>query len=256
MKLDLDDECKTKETSTSHSEEIKAKLNKQKSDDSKAVASNTIESYLKQKTEPTDNYLINQPEEFQKVELSINQLNCVETNKANDKQNIICFESIQENDEKVENEPTEFYVDSNDENIKDNDCLNIDGNKLNNEEDDKINLIHDANVYKHENTCIKNIDSNSSKIETNDKNVCVEVDTSIAPKDRKCVLVEISIDLIKQKLNNLSCRVSEKQKMKTRFYATIDPNKNQQAESELSREISKDMFSQVGEINQYNIFNT
>lgn len=90
---------------------------------------------------------------------------------------------------------------------------------------------------------IKNIKFNcgSPKIETN----IMEIDMSKAPKNRKCVVVETSLDQIKQRLKLLSSQISGKQKMKTRFYATIDPSKNQQAESELSREISKDMFSQV-----------
>lgn len=73
----------------------------------------------------------------------------------------------------------------------------------------------------------------------------IEIDTSEAPKNRKCVIVETSVEQIKRKLKTLSSQISGKQKMKTRFYATIDPSKNQQAESELSREISKDTFSQV-----------
>jgi hypothetical protein len=81
-----------------------------------------------------------------------------------------------------------------------------------------------------------------SKIKTNSS---IEIDTSIAPKKRKFAVVETNLEQIKQRLRNLKFQTSEKQKIKTRFYATIDPSKNQQAEGELSREISKDMFSKV-----------
>lgn len=263
MKLDLSKEYKTKETCSSHLEEIRAKLNKRKSEDSKAVASNTIKSFFKQNTELTDNHMNNQTEEFRKNESSTDQLKCIKTMKVNDEQNTF-FEPKQEYDEKIEfnigpnvenTELTVFSVDdSNDKNLTDENCLNVITNTFNNEED-KINSIHDPNVYQHENIPIDDIDC-SPKINTGNTNVDIEVDTSIAPKDRKCVLVETSIDLIKQKLKNLTCRGLEKQKIKTRFYATIDPNKNQQAENELSREISKDMFSRVSRSCKLNIFST
>lgn len=88
-------------------------------------------------------------------------------------------------------------------------------------------------------------DSNSPKKETD---VSIEIDTSVAPKHRKCTIVEINLEQIKQRLKSLKLQKSEKKKAKTRFFATIDPNKNIQAENELSREISKDMFPRVSSI--------
>lgn len=257
-KLDLREDDKAEETCLSHSQQIRAKLSRWKSDDSKVV-SRTIESFFKQKTEPTENHLKNSTEEFQKNELSISLIKCVESTETiedNDEQEIF-FELKQENvnDKTVETfvsnlnkaniELTEFSVDdSNAKNITDQNCLNVVPKKINNEEDNIVNLTNDSNIFKCENISLKvgKIDCDFSKVETC---VNIEIDSSTAPKDRKCVFVETNLELIKQKLKNLSSRVSEKQKMKTRFYATIDPNKNQQAESELSREISKDMFSQA-----------
>lgn len=279
LKLDISEEPKTKEACTSHSEQIRAKLNRSKSDNSKVVASTTIESFFKQKTQPIDEHLNNHSsiEGLHENKLSVSPLKCIESIKVNDTQKTF-FESKQENvnDEVVEtvihssngkNTELTEHDDTNDmnialtdisvddsslENITDQHCLNV-PKKLNNE-DSKISLINDENVYNYcKNICIKDTktDCDSSKIKTN---ISIEVDASIAPKDRKCVIVETSIELIKHKLKSLTCQGSEKQKMRTRFYATIDPNKNQQAESELSREISKDMFSRVSRISKYDIF--
>lgn len=85
----------------------------------------------------------------------------------------------------------------------------------------------------------------SSSPEIIDTGVSVEIDTSVVPKDRKCTIVETNLEQIKQRLKSLKTQELKKPKIKTRFYATIDPNKNVEAESELSREISKDMFSRV-----------
>lgn len=86
------------------------------------------------------------------------------------------------------------------------------------------------------------IDNGLSKIKID---LSKEIYTSEASKDRKCVVVDINFTQIKERLMNYRTQRSEKQKIKTRFFAIIDPNKNQEAENELSREISKDMFSRV-----------
>lgn len=120
-------------------------------------------------------------------------------------------------------------------------CSNIVGEKS----DTEVNIKNDSvNMSEVKNIFVKD----STKI-----NDSIEIDTSIAPKERKCAVVETNLEQIKQRLTNLRYRSSEKQKIKTRFYATIDPNKNQQAESELSREISKDMFSRVRNSKTINI---
>jgi len=145
------------------------------------------------------------------------------------------------NNTKSENiELTEHVVDnSNGENMDNNTfCLKIaekSGSKVD------IDSIHKSDV---KNVFVKDIKTSCDLSKTN-TNPSIEIDTSIAPKERKCALVETNLEQIKQRLSNLRFRRSEKQKIKTRFYATIDPNKNQQAEVELSREISKDMFSRV-----------
>lgn len=116
-------------------------------------------------------------------------------------------------------------------------CLEIVDEKQNFIKDIKINLKNDINI-----NLSKNLNYESSKIETNES---IEVDYSIAPKERKFIIIETNLEQIKQRLKFLTLRKSEKQKTRTRFYATINSSENHQAESELSREISKDMFSKV-----------
>lgn len=114
-------------------------------------------------------------------------------------------------------------------------CFEIDAENSKSNEDSEINFEKEVDVSKHEYINIKCM--------KNDVNV--EIDISEAPINKKCVTVEISLEKIRQRLKNLSSQVTVKPNVKTRFYATIDPSKNQQAESELSKLISKDMFSQV-----------
>lgn len=115
---------------------------------------------------------------------------------------------------------------------------------------DNSNINQNTKIYKNsletitEKTYNKeyNCEGNSPKREID---VSIEIDTSVASKHRKSTEVEISLEQIKQRLKALQLQKFEKKKVKTRFYATIDPDKNAQAENELSREISKDMFSKV-----------
>lgn len=111
-----------------------------------------------------------------------------------------------------------------------------------------------TNIYKHnlETVTEKSYDIEYCKFDNNSPerkiDVSIEIDTSVAPEHRKCTLVEINLEQIKLQLKNLKLQKSERKKVKTRFFATIDPDKNIQAENELSREISKDMFSRVSSI--------
>jgi len=132
---------------------------------------------------------------------------------------------------------------SNNKNAKNNkDFLKIVTKKSNDEKNYKINLISQAG--ENENLTVNDIKMYSCSPKT-ENYISIDIDTSIASKNRKYAIVETNLEGIKQRLESLKTQMSEKQKIKTKFYATIDPNKNLQAENELNREISKDMFSRV-----------
>jgi len=257
--LDKNNEYENKE-SPSHSEQIKAKLTRWKSDNSKVATAvlSTIDKFFKQKIEPNDNIQIYHTEELIENEISTSPFKCTGTsdtlvvNDNEEKTDEQKQESIIDDKKKstyINNlkskniELTEYAVDnSNCENMDDNTlCLKIVAEKSDSLVDIKYDSTHKSEV---KNVFVKdiNINCDSSKINTN---ASIKVDTSIAPKERKFAVVETSLEQIQQRLSNLGFQRSEKQKIKTRFFATIDPNKNQQAEVELSREISKDMFSRV-----------
>ncbi|XP_015370811.1 PREDICTED: mismatch repair endonuclease PMS2 isoform X1 [Diuraphis noxia] len=263
LKLDKNDEYKNKE-SPSHSEQIKAKLTRWKSDNFKVATavSSTIDKFLEQKIESIEK----NTEELIENEISTSPFKCTDTNDTiaiNDneektdeqKQESIKHDkrkSTYINNLKSKNvESTEYSVDnSNCENMDDNTlCLKIVAEKSDSLIDIKYDSSHKSEV-KNEFGKDINIDCDSSRINTN---AIVKVDNSIAPKERKFVVVETSLEQIQQRLSNLRFQRSEKQKIKTRFFATIDPSKNQQAEVELSREISKDMFSRMSIIGQFNL---
>jgi len=136
----------------------------------------------------------------------------------------------------------EYSVDhSNNENAKNNNnCLKIVVEKSD-EEEYKIDLINKASES--ENVIVKDIKINSHFPKT--KKDSIKIGSCFIPKNRKYVIVETNLEDIKQRLKILNSMIFEKHKIKTRFYATIDPSKNLQAENELTREISKDMFSRV-----------
>lgn len=181
----------------------------------------------------------------------------IETNEHTEVTTELKYGSI-ENDEK----PITFSDNSNSNNIKiikhsvsnsdDEDIENLKIVTKNiNDEDYEIDLKGKVNKSEIEFSNFKynktNVVSSNTK-----SNISVEIDNSQTPKSRKCVVVESSINKIKQRLKDLRTRKAEAEKInKTRFYATIDPSKNQQAESELSREISKDLFSQVSIFRYY-----
>lgn len=267
LKLDISNGYESQKT-LSHSEQIKAKLVRWKSDNSKITTAvpSTIDKFLKQKIEPNDNIQKNHTEkliEIEENEISSSPFMCADTSdtiaiidkeEKNDEQKQESIKNDKKkstyiNNTKSENiELTEHVVDnSNGENMDNNTfCLKIaekSGSKVD------IDSIHKSDV---KNVFVKDIKTSCDLSKTN-TNPSIEIDTSIAPKERKCALVETNLEQIKQRLSNLRFRRSEKQKIKTRFYATIDPNKNQQAEVELSREISKDMFSRMSIIGQFNL---
>jgi len=253
--LDASNDYESKEA-PSHSEQIKAKLNRWKSDKSKiAAVPETIDKFFKSKVEHIDDVQKNNIEELIENKVSNSPLKCTDTIKINDKDE----NTDKQKQEKIKNDEKNFtYINNSEsknielieysihnsisENINDNTfCLNNVTEKSNTEVDIKYDSIKTSEV---KNVSIEDINTycELSKIKTNSS---IEIDTSIAPKKRKFAVVETNLEQIKQRLRNLRFQTSEKQKIKTRFYATIDPSKNQQAEGELSREISKDMFSKV-----------
>lgn len=234
LKLELSDNCENKETIISHSEQIRAKLNIWKPDNSKAVATNTIHQFLKKEVKPTNNHLTNQTEKLEDKPISTNEN--METN--DQKKTIIEFkpESNDDSDEKI----MELVNISNNKNTDVAEYYDASSN--NDEKYYNVDHIHEFNNSKSGHVKDINIYCDSSKVKTD---VNIEIDISVAPKERKCAIVEINLEQIKLRLKRLKTQLSGVQKMKTRFYATIDPSKNQQAEHELSKEISKDMFSRV-----------
>lgn len=259
LKLDISNEYESKETEyICHSEQIRTKLNKWKSNNSKVVATNTIDNFLEKTNESNDKNQNNCTEKCIEDQISIIPSKCVEITEIDDKKNRI-VELTQE--ESVDDKNPVILVDnsnitnielieysennSNDKNSKNLECLKIVAEKSHIETNLKnYDFVTEANMSENKNLNLKDtkINFNLTKIETD---INIEIDASIASVDRKYVIVETNIEQIKQRLKSIKSRISEKQKIKTRFYATIDPNKNVQAESELSREISKDMFSRV-----------
>lgn len=262
--MDENDEYENKE-SPSHLEQIKAKLTRWKSDNSKVATavSSTIDKFFKQKIEPNDNIQKNHTEELIENEISTSPIKYTDPSDTHAVNDTL---AVNDNEEKTDEqkqksikddkkkstyinnlksmniELTEHAVDnSNCENMDDTLCLKIVAEKSDSLVDIKYDSTHKSEV---KNVFVKdvNINCDSSKINTN---ASIKIDTSIAPKERKFAVAETSLEQIQQRLSNLRFQRSEKQKIKTRFFATIDPNKNQQAEIELSREISKDMFSRV-----------
>lgn len=251
--MDINNEYESKEKEyICHSEQIRTKLNKWKSNNSKVVATNTIDHFIEKKNEPNDNNQNNCTEKCIEDQVSNIPSKCVEISEIDDKKNKI-IELIQEESVEDNKNPVTLVDNSNitnielieysennsiEKNTENLECLKIVAEKSHIEMNFKNDyLVSEANTIKS-----KNLNVKDTKIETD---ISVEIDASIAPVDRKCVIVETNIEQIKQRLKSIKSRISEKQKIKTRFYATIDPNKNVQAESELSREISKDMFSRV-----------
>ncbi|XP_025423101.1 mismatch repair endonuclease PMS2 [Sipha flava] len=258
LKLDTNDE--NIKTSKSHSEEIRAKLNRWKSY-SKVDAKNTIDQFLTEKIELNDNHKKNSTEEFNETQMDGSSFEFIENIKDIDEAEKTVELKQEEDDEKIEtfmdtsncknNEVTKMCpINPNDKNTKEYKLLENVAEKSDKEEN-YLHLKNEINMNsKDEYLYNQDTDNNLIKIETD---ISIEIDSSIAPKVRKCAVVDINIEQIRQRLKNLTTRVSEKQKIKTRFYATIDPSKNQQAESELCREITKDMFARMSIVGQFNL---
>ncbi|XP_034249973.1 mismatch repair endonuclease PMS2 [Thrips palmi] len=76
---------------------------------------------------------------------------------------------------------------------------------------------------------------------------------------RKSVTFNVSMDKVQRLLSKSKTdSIIEKdcifdKKPRVRFYAEIDPSKNKNAEQELSKEISKDMFSKMEIVGQFNL---
>lgn len=247
----MDTNEENKETSTSHSEQIRAKLDRWKSH-SKVDVKNTIDQFLTEKIDPIENQKKNDTEELKETQVSPCSFKFIESIKVKDeeektvefKQDIFgddnkTVTSCSKNKESTEN----YLVKPNDKSIKEYKRLEIVGEKSDDEENCSINLENEMNTSSEdENLYVQDTEDNLSKIETG---ISIEIDSSIAPKGRKCVVVDTNLEQIRQRLKSLTTQLTEKQKIKSRFFATIDPSKNQQAENELSKEISKDMFSKV-----------
>uniref|UniRef100_A0A2S2QN03 Mismatch repair endonuclease PMS2 n=1 Tax=Sipha flava TaxID=143950 RepID=A0A2S2QN03_9HEMI len=258
LKLDTNDE--NIKTPKSHSEEIRAKLNRWKSY-SKVDAKNTIDQFLTEKIELNDNHKKNSTEEFNETQMDGSSFEFIENIKDIDEAEKTVELKQEEDDEKIEtfmdtsncknNEVTKMCsINPNDKNTKEYKLLENVAEKSDKEEN-YLHLKNEINMNsKDEYLYNQDTDNNLIKIETD---ISIEIDSSIAPKVRKCAVVDINIEQIRQRLKNLTTRVSEKQKIKTRFYATIDPSKNQQAESELCREITKDMFARMSIVGQFNL---
>lgn len=287
--------------SISHSEQIKNKLNRWKSDKSEAVT--TIDNFLQKTADPIkdkNQYTYKIEENF----VFNNPVKCIETIEVLDKEDK--FDEFKEKSIDNNGQTTTLIDSSNNKNIKlihclklitaNDNCLqktsddidhqnNLEGNVLStslikcietNKVDDNgskcselkhtivdcnsdttecsVDNLNDQDIIYNKQSfkIVKksydkdnygNIGSSLSKIINT--GVSVEIDTSVAPKNRKCTVVETNLEQIKLRLKSLKTQDLKKQKIKTRFYAIIDPNKNVEAESELSREISKDMFSRV-----------
>lgn len=236
----------------SHSEQIRAKLNRWKSYP-KVDIKNTIDQFLTEKIELIDNDKKNSTEELIKTQVSSSSFEFIKSIQDKDK-----AEKTVELKQEIDNEKIETFMDTsycknneltkivsinpNDKNTKEYKQLENVAEKSD-EEENKLNLKNEINMKReNEYLYVQDTEDNLLKMETD---VSIEIDSSIAPKGRKCAVVDINLEQIRQRLKNLTTRISEKQKIKTRFYATIDPSKNQQAESELCREITKDMFARV-----------
>lgn len=300
-KLDIIYDYENKKSPISHSEQIKNKLNRWKSDKSQAVT--TIDNFLQKTTNP----IKDQNKYMYKIEENVvlnNSVKCIETIQVLNKEDK--FGELEEKSIDNSVKTTTLIDSSNNKNIKSIQCLklittndnclqktsndidhqnNLEGNVLStslikciqtNKVDDNgsecnelkhtivdcnsdmtecsVDSLNDQDtIYNKQSFKIakkaydkdnyRDIGSSLPKIINT--GVSVEIDTSVAPKDRKCIVVETNLEQIKQRLKSLKTQELKKQKIKTRFYATIDPNKNVEAESELSKEISKDMFSKV-----------
>ncbi|XP_069701490.1 mismatch repair endonuclease PMS2 isoform X2 [Periplaneta americana] len=88
------------------------------------------------------------------------------------------------------------------------------------------------------------------------QDVVVTVDDETVDKlNRKFVYMSVSVEDIAQKikLRKQNTENKDKQLLSVKFHAEIDPTKNQSAEQELRKEISKDMFAKMEILGQFNL---
>ncbi|KAJ9592773.1 hypothetical protein L9F63_015551, partial [Diploptera punctata] len=91
-----------------------------------------------------------------------------------------------------------------------------------------------------------------------DTSKCIVIKTDYKEMEdvrRKFVHMTVSYDDIKHKIENRKKRNAQNSENKTvvKFRAEIDPSKNKSAEQELHKEISKDMFSKMEILGQFNL---
>uniref|UniRef100_A0A1B6EBR8 MutL C-terminal dimerisation domain-containing protein n=1 Tax=Clastoptera arizonana TaxID=38151 RepID=A0A1B6EBR8_9HEMI len=100
---------------------------------------------------------------------------------------------------------------------------------------------------------IEESNTESAKVLTESIEVLVDKTDVSDFTDRASTTLDLNMDGLRKLLTNRGGRKNSNDKALVRFRATIDPTKNQQAEHELSREISKEMFSKMEVIGQFNL---
>lgn len=257
-KLDVGIENESIKPIPSHSEQIKAKLNERKNEKSKVAITNTIEQFFYKSVDVTNDNQNSQVNILEENPVPSCSEKCVLLSQVDDEEHTI---NKVEQENIVDDESTTLIDNSNNKKFE---LLNSSVRNLNGKHTDSnkhsyletfTEKLYDKEDCNNDSMTILNmsavekVDVKSTKIDNClpevNPNLSIEIDHSVAPKDRKCVVVEINLEQIKKRLEKLKFDKSEKCKGKTRFFAAIDPNANSQAESELSREISKDMFSCV-----------
>lgn len=123
-------------------------------------------------------------------------------------------------------------------------------NELENVKDDEIIdavTTPDCNVSELVNneTIVNSVDTDhvESKIELS--RVLVDSTEAYKIAERKSTIVDLTMEKLHKIILVRKEKRNQNEKGNVRFRAVIDPSKNKQAEQELSREITKDMFSKV-----------
>ncbi|XP_050425416.1 mismatch repair endonuclease PMS2 [Adelges cooleyi] len=251
-KLATNSNLNQQENSSSHVDQIKAKLSRWKSEKSKVVTTNRIDTFLQKKHEVNDEVDIEDKNENQesKVDFCVKKCNFMQDNT--------------EGNKTTEFEKKHFVIEKTDYKQFETKNFNLQSfstlthNLVEDREksfqtvkykSDHSGSTDEMNISSVGEADVDIVDSSSS----NTPHKCIEIDKSSATASRREVVVRITIDEIEQRLKNLWSKEVKKRKAKTRFYAAIDPNKNKQAENELSKEITKTMFSQMSIIGQFNL---
>ncbi|XP_039286166.1 mismatch repair endonuclease PMS2 [Nilaparvata lugens] len=116
-------------------------------------------------------------------------------------------------------------------------------------------IVSDDNELEH---CVEADDNQNKSVDVDSQPV--ELDSGIPSGDeasRKSLLVDLSVENLERSFSRwrIELETEEEARAKTlvRFRAIIDPSKNELAEKELSREITKDMFQKMEVIGQFNL---